>query len=377
MIYLIFCFLVVSCSEDVASKRAANAKKSKSLKIGLSYNEKLESSLLKGVSLALEEVNTGSKEILPEGATLKLNVKDDNSDINLGLTNMAKFSEDIDTIAVIGPTQSFIALPASSIAEFNGILMVTPYATSTKITSNGYKNIFRTIPSDVEIAEEIVDYFRIKKLKKVHLCYVSNGYGKSFADSFEATAESKGLNIVDRISYDVGDIREFNRIVGRWNNYEYDSIMFVGSLPEGINFYKVLDDRAIKVPVVSGEAMVSNDLLDLPEELMKDKLFPSIFHVNDPRYEAANFINKYKEKYGEEPDLLAAVGYDSIKILAKGITTAKSFVPKDIAEALKRMKGYVGVVNTYSFDKNGDLVIEGRLGMQILRDGKFVYIGRY
>ena len=185
---------------------------------------------------------------------------------------------------------------------------MTPYSTAREVTSNGYKYIFRAIPSDVELAEGLVDYFIYYGLKKIHLCYVANAYGLSFANSFEKTAEEKGLDIVDRVSYDVGDKREFNRLMDKWENYDFDSIIFVGSMPEGATFYKILAERNINVPVISGDSMVRDDVLNLDKDVVEGKVFPSIFHVEDRRAESLSFIEKFRAKYGEDPSDLAAIG---------------------------------------------------------------------
>ena len=375
MLFSIF-LLFLGCQYSNQEARDKYANRNRDLKIGVSYSKGYDSGfLLEGIELALEDVSA----TLPKGKRLSLEVRDDEGNINRGIINATQLAEDPSVISVIGHTESYISIPASAIYEYNGIVMMNPYSTSMDLLDNGYEYIFRSIPSDESMAHDIVDYFLSQGLEKVNICYVSNSYGSSFANSFEKRAESNGMDISDRVSYDVGDLREFNRIVKKWENYEYDAILFVGTLPEGANFYKVLDERGIKVPVVSGEAMAEEELLLKDEDIVEGKLFPAIFHMDDPSSSSKTFAAKFKKKYGKEPDMYAALGYDSVKLIAHAIRESKSYAPSDISKSLKKMKNFKGVTNTYNFKKNGDLIMKNddKIGMQKIENRSFKFLGSF
>lgn len=364
---LFFLLLTLFSCDD---SREATAKRGRDLKIGVAWSGN-EGLFIEGVSLALSEINNS----LPNGNTLSLDIRNDGGSVNLGLINASKFAEDPTIIAVIGHSESYISIPASSIYEYNNILMVNPFSTSTDLTRNGYDYLLRVIPDNGEIAEELLDYFSKENLKRVHICYVSDSYGKNFANSFERSAEAKGIDIGDRASYDVGDVREFNRLLARWENYNYDAIMFVGFPEEGLNFYRVLKSRGVDVPVIVSESMLSDEVVN--EEILDGMVIPAIYHSDDKRYVARTFFNKFKKRYNKTPDLYAALGYDSVHLIAKGIVESKSFIPKSIVDRIKVLKNYQGVVNQYNFNRSGNLILQGRIGMQKLEDGEYKYLGRY
>lgn len=71
---------------------------------------------------------------------------------------------------------------------------------------------------------------------------------------------------------------------------------------------------------------------------------------------AEAFIKKYKERHGQVPDALAALGYDATMIVLQALDKAKKPTPEEIMKVLTLMKNFKGVTGTISFDKNGDAV---------------------
>lgn len=372
----ILLLLILGCGESVEEQRAKNATKTrKELQIGLTCSSKERSTMLRGVQLAMDEIN--SRGVLPGGKVLKLEVKEDGDSLNNALLNASALASDLNTIAVIGPEMSRHAISASSIYEFNGLVMMNPYSTATDLTNNKYEYIFRTIVSDKTMGTSSSNYFVEKGIDKVVICYVSDAYGKSFANSFENRMMSKGVDIVDRVSYDIGNLRELNRIVRRWENYEFNGILFVGNVKEGINFLKVVRDRDIDTPILFSETMVSDEILDLEPELVDNIFLPMLFNSSENRSKVKSFVRNYKQRYNEVPDYYAALGYDSYTLISQAIIKGKSFVPKDISKELKKMKVHYGVAYPYSFDEDGDLIFNSKMKIQSIDKNEFKYEGSF
>ncbi len=78
----------------------------------------------------------------------------------------------------------------------------------------------------------------------------------------------------------------------------------------------------------------------------------------------------FTKKYNSEPSILAAYGYDSLKILASAIEKS-NLTPESIRDELYKIKGYEGVTGKISFDENGDVVQP--MGVKIIQDGKFIW----
>jgi len=69
-----------------------------------------------------------------------------------------------------------------------------------------------------------------------------------------------------------------------------------------------------------------------------------------------DFVKKYQTKYGQVPDALATLGYDSMGVLAAALKNAKSLSEADIRDAIAATKAYTGVTGSISLDANRDAV---------------------
>lgn len=365
---------LLSCGESAGDKRAKLAKKGKGdIKIGVTKGVD-EGLLLQGIELALEEVyDSGTLG----GRKIVLDIQESDDQINQGLMNAEKLAEDISTIAVISDEKSYITLPASSIYEFNKLLMLSTRSTASEITSNDYDYIFRTIPSDRELSSEMFEYFVQKKHDKTMICYTSGLHGISMANSFEKEADFRGYDIVDRMSFDIGDQREFGRIISRWTHYNFNSILFIGAMPEVGSFLEVLQQYNIKVPVVCSDDAATPSFLEVRRELTEGIALPAVFHPDDVSEEDREFVRAFSKKYNTEPDQSAALGYDALKLIVAAIKKGRSTVPADLVKELRKMKDQRGVTNVYNFDDHGDLVLNGRIGMQSVVNQKFKFMGHF
>lgn len=371
----LFFITLLSCGNDTRSR---NASKSINLKIGISLSSNVQSdSIVKGAQLALKELD-GS---MPKGKILTLEVKDDRGDINRGIINASSFADDKDIIAVVGHRESFVSLACSSIYEHKGIVMISPFARAGKLTQNGYKYVFRSIPRNEEISEGIVSFLKSKGVNNLTICYKNGVFGYDYTNALERVAESNGINLVDRISYSVGDKREFNRILNRFEHFNHNAVVFFGDIDTGLNFYTVADEKDIKQLLLSNHEMATDKFLGLGDRVTRNRFFHMPFNINDNRYHVRSFIRKYRQEYGEDPDYDAAVGYDSIKLLVAAISENRSYSPKDIANALRKLRGHKGILFTnYSFDDEGNLIVndeEKRVSIQESVDNEFKFLGEF
>ena len=65
-----------------------------------------------------------------------------------------------------------------------------------------------------------------------------------------------------------------------------------------------------------------------------------------------NFVKKFKAKYGETPDAMAALGYDSAMVLADAIKRAGTTDGPKVRDALAATKDFQGVTGKTTIDAN-------------------------
>ena len=85
---------------------------------------------------------------------------------------------------------------ATNVAVPNGVVMISPSATSpglTTLADNGF--FFRTAPSDARGGAILADITKDRKVKSVAITYTNNDYGKGLSDVYEAAVKAHGIKV--------------------------------------------------------------------------------------------------------------------------------------------------------------------------------------
>ena len=96
----------------------------------------------------------------------------------------------------------------------------------------------------------------------------------------------------------------------------------------------------IKVPLLGGDGWDSSKLGQIGGEAINNSFYSNHYSHQDPNPRVQDFIKKYKDKFGETPDGLAALGYDAARILFEAMRRAKSLGGDDIAAELADDEGF-------------------------------------
>ncbi len=338
--------------------------------IGLAWPVGSRNHMLKeGVELAVDEIN-GQGGI--NGRKIRLVVKDDEDTVTGGVTVAQSLIKIPDLVAVIGHSASYVSIAASAIYEEAGIVMLSPSSTSPGLTQKGYQFIFRNIPSDAEIARQLVLYAARQGYRRMVICYSEDSYGLGLANAFEDHAKNEGIKVIDRISYYAG-VEDLERIAEKWSALDYDSIFVAHDVPDGAIFIADAVKAGISVPFLAGDAMDTPQLWEVAGKAAEGTVVGSIFNPEDPRPETKDFIEKFSKKYNTPPTSYATQGYDAVRLLAAAIEESGSTDPKAIAAKLRTFKGKPGVAGSHTFTENGDDV--GNLVVKkVVRNGQFQFI---
>ena len=112
----------------------------------------------------------------------------------------------------------------------------------------------------------------------------------------------------------------------------------------------------IKVPLLGGDGWDSAKLGEIGGDAINGCFYSNHYSQQDPSPRVQDFIKKYKAKFGETPDGLAALGYDAARILADAFGRANSTTGADIAAELAKTKDFDGVTGKITIDKDRNAV---------------------
>lgn len=273
--------------------------------------------------------------------------------------------------ALVGPLTSECAIDVAEVASQYKIPMITPTASKDKVTVNNgahrdyvYRACFADPYQGTAAAKFALENLKLKTA--VVLYDKANDYSIALAEKFRDyfTKNSGQLLLYEGYQSDTNFSALLDKVAGLKPDLIY--------LPD---YYQKVSDIAKQARAMGMKAVFlgsdgwNSNSLDM--DALEGGYFTNHFAVDDPRPEVQQWVAGYKNKYGTEPDAIAALSYDATKILLQALTNAKSADPVKINEALMNIKDFPTLSGKVSFDANGD-PLKPVTVLQI-NDSKFFY----
>lgn len=324
---------------------------------------------LDGIMLAVSEINESGGINNRQIEILKY---DDKGLTMEGINIAQELASNPQVMAVLGHWNSHVTLPAASIYQNAGLLMITAMATNPKLTNNKHNLIFRNIIDDGKMGEEMAHFAKAQGHKRMVIYYADNDYGKGLANSFEGIAESIGISIVDRVTYFVDD-NGFDRTMKRWKALEFDGIFIADLMPSAGEFILKLKEVYPEMPIMGTDGLDSPDFIDVLGEAAEGVVIATLYSAEDQKPELINFVKKFEEHYNTEIDMYAVQGYETLKLLANAMELADNPSPRETAVALRSIDQWSALTGVLTVEENGD--VTGKIiRKKIVKNGEFEYL---
>lgn len=320
-------------------------------------------SLKNGMDLALAEFQQNDAD----KKDFQIIYEDSKADPKLAVSAFQKLSSIDNCKIVLGGFSSSEVLSMAPIAEKNKVVLVSPTASSPSITSAG-DYIFRTTPSD-NFDGEIMAKFAYNELslKDVALLYVNNDYGLGISKVFINKFENYGGNVVIQKSFET-NTKDFRTLLISIKDSKPDGLYIIATSELG-NILKQKTELGLKIKIFTVGLVENPKVIEIAGK-GADSVFYSYpsFQVNSANEIVQKFVTDYKNKYGNNPDVLGAYGYDLVGITLMALKDNSENSDR-IKTALYNIKNYQGVTGHTSFDSNGD--VTKTAGIKVILDGKF------
>jgi len=152
---------------------------------------------------------------------------------------------------------------ATNVAVPNGVVMISPSATSpglTDLKDNGY--FFRTAPSDARGGQILANITKDRKIKSVAITYTNNDYGKGLADVYAAAVKAHGIKVTAVASHEDGKA-DYSAEVATLASAGGDAVAVIGYLDQGGKgiIQGSLDSGAFDTFILS-DGMIGQSLVD-------------------------------------------------------------------------------------------------------------------
>jgi branched-chain amino acid transport system substrate-binding protein len=330
--------------------------------------------------LAVNEQNSaGGISIGGKPYQIELVVEDNASKAEQSVAAVNKLITQDNVLAIVGPNASLGAIPAAEIAEYNKTLLITPWSTNPKTTLDTTTGkpkdyVFRACYTD-PFEGRVLARFVLEKLKakKVAVLYdVASEAPKSQADLFRLTFEELGGKTVAFETYTTGD-RDFSAQLTKIKSANPD-VIFLPAYYNDVGLIAQQAHRAgIKQPLVGSDAWSSPELIKLSNGTVEGDYFANHYASDIATPTAKKFIDAYAKQYGNIPDDVAALTYDSMGLLFEAIKKSPTLDRKVVRDSLATLANYPGVTGNIQFTAGSGDPVKSAVIMQIKGD-KFVWV---
>lgn len=307
-----------------------------------------------GMKLALKEINTTGIN----GKKLDL-IVEDNKGEPVDTANAVRKLINVNKVkAVLGSVASSNTLAGAPIAQGSKVPLLTPASTNEKVTQTG-DFVSRICFTDSFQGVVMAKFARetLKKSKAVIMVDNSSDYSKGLASVFRSRFSEMGGSIVEgTYTYQQKDT-DFRTILNRIKALEPDVVFLPGYYTEVGLILRQAKEIGLNVPFLGGDGWDSPKLVELAgPEAIKGNYISSHFSPDDSDPRVQKFVSEYKKTYGQNPGAMAALGYDSLLVLADAMKRTKEINHEALKVAINKTSGFVGVTGTISIDNNRNAV---------------------
>jgi branched-chain amino acid transport system substrate-binding protein len=329
-----------------------------------------------GIIMAADEVNAAGGI---NGRKIKILTEDDQSKSEEAVTAVQKLISQNQVVAVLGEVASSSSIAAAPICQSSKVPMITPSSTNPEVTKKG-DYIFRMCFTDDYQGHSMADY--VAKTLGVKtaaiLTDVKNDYSVFLGRDFERRFTEDGGKIVAKASYSNGD-SDFRSQLTSIKPSNPQILWVPGYYTDVGQIAQQARDLGITAPLVGGDGWVSPKLVEIGGKALEGCYYGNHYSYDDPSPVVRNFVDKYKQRFGANPDGMAALAYDTMHVLADALKRAKKLDGPTLRDAIAATKGYTGVTGTITLGpdrnpvgkklvieevKNGRLVVKGTVQPQ-------------
>ena len=323
-------------------------------------------SALQSVQLALDMLQQRHADF-----DLSLIIRDTGATTATARSALHVLADDARVIGVIGPLLSQTAEALAPLADQLGVPLISPYARDSPFPQLS-PYAFRNSLTDAMQGRLLASYAtRQLDRRRFAILYPDDAYGAALADHFSAALASHNGRVVVKAAYPP-DAQDVRRAVRRIRAETYDALL----VPDyADNIARLAPELAYEaeagVQLLGTDGWNDPDITTIAAWVVDGAVFVDGFHAGSSVPHVDEFVNRFRDRYGAVPDLLAAQSYDTLmmcaQVLRDGVRTRA-----ELRDGLARIRGFPGVSGVTTMNADGDA--EKVLYVLSVREGRIVQL---
>lgn len=325
---------------------------------------------LDGIKLKTDEINNAGGI---GGNKIVLVIEDNKGDQTETKNAYKKLAGSDKVITVIGPITSTNAIAVRRDAAELKVPVISPTATNDKVTLRN-RYMFRTCFND-SFQGRIAANFAIKEKgykTAAILVDMNSDYSKGLSESFRKAFEAAGGKIINQEGYQQKDT-EFGAQLKKIKESVAQTVFVPGYPPELPLIIKQAKVIGLDARLCGADGWDNEAVINGSGNNIEGCFIVGAFSREDNRDAVRNFVTSFEKKYNDKPGTFAALGYDSVSMLAEALK--KGTTPETVKDGLHAIKDFEAVTGKTTVTPDGD-VEKNAVILEITREGD-KYVAKY
>jgi branched-chain amino acid transport system substrate-binding protein len=311
----------------------------------------------------LEDVNAaGGINVGGKKYKVELIVEDNESKAESAVKANTKLITEDDVLAIVGPQASKQAIPAGGKANELGTPMISPWSTNPDTTKDRpfvFRGCFLDPFQGPVVANFVKDEFGFTKAAVLY--DVASDYPKGLAEFFKQAWEK--LN-------GPGSVVAYESFTTKDTDFGSQLTQIINSgaeflfTPQYYNEVALIVQQAHQLgwnkPIVGSDSWGSAETVKLCGKDCYGLFFSTHYAAAGAKGATKEFIDRYTKEYGYVPDDVAALTWDSIRIVQQAIEDCGKLTGnlrtdrQCVRDALAKIKEFDGITGKMTFTEDGD-----------------------
>jgi branched-chain amino acid transport system substrate-binding protein len=307
----------------------------------------------KGILMAVEEANNAGGI---QNKKVRVITYDDQGKAEEAVTAVTKLITQDKVSLLLGEVASSRSIAAGAIAQQYKIPMVSPSSTNPKVTQIG-DYIFRVCFID-PFQGSVMAKFTWDHLKMKSAAILRDNksdYSVGLASFFTSEFVKMGGQVVADLAYSSGDI-DFKTQLTAIKSKKPDVLFVPGYYTEVGLIARQAKEMSFKGVLLGGDGWDSEKLTEIGGKGIVGSYFSNHYSHEDRNPVVQTFVLRYKAKYGEIPNGLAAMGYDAALVALDAARRAADLSSKSLRDALATTKNFQGVTGIITINDERNAV---------------------
>lgn len=302
---------------------------------------------LSGMKLAVEELNRTGGVL---GRQLELVVEDSRDTTPRETVTAFKRLRTVKNVNfIVGPTWTPAGLAIAPLAKNQKDLIVTSPSLGVKDFDHAGENLFNLWPHDETRARLLARTAISRGQKRLAIFSSQQPWSKQIGNAFEEEAQKLGATIVAK-----------TEPIDSEKNLRAEALKIAESKPDAVFFSVITDQAGIGARELAKLNLQAPRMIVMLDETTLALAQGALEGALSTEYPAPSpeFKKHYQEAFGRVPRVSADTGYDTVRLYAQAIETARSSEPAAVLPTLQATRQYQGASGEISFDAMGGVTKE-------------------